>query len=367
MADPAASADDVIELIVNGQRYSGWTEVSIDIGIDNLASAFSLTVTERSPDDGASAAAWLAEAGAAVQVTIAGETVISGYIDAANPSLSAADHSITISGRSRAADLIDCSAVHATGSWAGQTLAQIAGDLAKPLGVTVTVEGDAGAPFRKFALQPGESVFEALDRAAKMRGLLLISASDGGVIITNPKPQGSPLRIEQGKHFTDINATHDASQRFSRYIVKGQSAGSDDVAGRAASGLKAEASDAGIKRDRPLIIIAEDQATLASLQTRAAWEASVRRAKAQSVTVTMPGWREPQPQGSGPVWKAMRAVDLVAPAGYAQGPMMVAAISFTLGSGGRTASLTLAHPDAYQPEPVPADAEAGRIKRGQGS
>ena len=110
--------------------------------LDSLASGFALTVTERSPEDGASAAGWLAQAGAAVQIMIGGETVISGYIDVANPSMAATEHSISISGRSKAADLIDCSAEHGSGTWTNKTLAQIATDLAQPFGVAITVTGD---------------------------------------------------------------------------------------------------------------------------------------------------------------------------------------------------------------------------------
>lgn len=360
MVDPAQR----IELIVNGSIYTGWTDVSIDLSIDELSSAFSVALTERSPEDGASAAGWLAQAGAAVSVAIGGTVLISGYIDAAAPSLSATDHSITITGRSKAADLIDCSATHATGSWSNKTLAQIAQDLASPFGVSISVTGDVGRPFAKFALQPGESVYAALNRAASMRGLLLVSQADGGLAMINPAPTGSPIRIEQGKHFTEISATHDASQRFSNYLVLGQSAGSDEISGRAAAQIRGQATDPAVTRHRPLTIIAEDQGTAASLRARAEWEASVRRAKAQSLSVTLPSWSAP----GGALWQLMQSIDLVAPAAYAQGPLMIAAIRFAMSdSEGRTSTLTLAHPDAYRPQPIPAEAEVARIRRRAGS
>nr|WP_249942232.1 hypothetical protein [Escherichia coli] len=43
---------------------------------------------------------------------INGQTVISGWLDQVNQSISATRYQITISGRDKTGDLVDCSAVH---------------------------------------------------------------------------------------------------------------------------------------------------------------------------------------------------------------------------------------------------------------
>src|SRR3546814_20384162 len=62
------------------------------------------------------------------------EVVINGWIDSFAPSFSVDNHAIRVTGRDRAADLVDCAAVHKPGSWSGRKLEQIATELVKPFG-----------------------------------------------------------------------------------------------------------------------------------------------------------------------------------------------------------------------------------------
>lgn len=350
------SAKDQVELTIDGKAHRGWTSARVEIGIDNLASEFRLDLTERWPGQ---PERWVIEAGAEAKVSIGGEVLITGFIDQLESNLQKDDHILSIYGRSKAADLIDCSAIATPGSWKNKRLEDIAAELAKPFGLTVTADVSTGAPFKSFAIQPGESVSEVIERMTRMRGLLSISDAQGNVLITKPRPRGVRVRIEQGKHFEIVQGSHNVTERFSQYVLKGQSAGDDNLNGKAASQPKAEANDPGVKRYRPLLIVAEDQATAASLATRAKWEASVRAAKAQSPTVTMPGWRAP----GGALWQPMQEIDLVAPAAFVTGQMIVANAAFLIDDGGSSTELRLAYPEAYQPEPVPETAEAGKIKR----
>lgn len=354
---------DLVELTVAGRIYRGWTRVDVQIGLDNAAGSFALELSEREPGDGRGPepAPWVAQAGAAAMVAIGGEPVLTGWIDAVEPQLTGDSHSIGVRGRSKAADLIDCSAVHPGGAFVGRTIHQIASALAAPFGIDVALRGPAGAPFPRFVIQPGESVFEVLERAAKLRGLLIVSEPDGGVALISPQPIGPAIRIEQGVDLLGLSARHDVTQRFSTYTVKGQSAGDDDTNGRAASQVSGGATDPGVTRHRPLVVIGEDQVTPSSARTRAQWEASVRAAKSQGAEVTMQGWRTIV----GALWKVAQQIELIAPAGFVEGQMMVASIGFKLDDSGSTTVLGLAYPDAYKPEPVPASAEAARIRGGR--
>ena len=239
-------ATDKIELRVNGLLHSGWKTASVQTAIDSLASSFDLTLSDKWPSDDVEAVVEAGpaleqisvEAGASCEILIGGEVLISGYIDAVDPDLSGEDHSIRIAGRSKAADLIDCSAVHSPGSWNGRRLEDIVATLIAPFGLTVTAAISTGEAFKTFALQPGETVFAAIERMCKMRGLLPISDASGNIIIMRPQIGGSAVRIEQGKHFTAANARHSVANRFSQIIVKGQAAGDEcaELAGRRSGG-----------------------------------------------------------------------------------------------------------------------------------
>src|SRR3546814_20540282 len=128
------------------------------------------------------------------RVLLGGEVVIKGWIDSVAPSFSVENHAIRFTGRDRAADLVDCAAVHKPGSWSGRKLEQIATELVKPFGLKVTARASTGAAFKSFALQQSECVWEAIGRPRKFRGVLVQATADGQVGLTTP---GTRKRTEE--------------------------------------------------------------------------------------------------------------------------------------------------------------------------
>lgn len=351
--------NEIVELVIGGKAYKGWTDIEVTIAIDQIASFFTLALTEKRDPDSSDEPQWDIEAGEACQVRIGGETVITGYIDRLDADVDAEMHSISVAGRSKAADLIDCSAMNVPGKWTNQKLETIAADLAQPFSVDVETQGDTGAAFKSFALEPGETPAAAIQRMASMRGLLVMSDPAGGIVIRKPEPFGQAIEIKQGIHPLRLAVSHDVSERFSKIVVKGQSAGDDDINGKAASQIKAEADDKAIKRHRTLLVIADEQATPASLKTRAAWEISVRAARAQTPSAAMPLWRA----AGGNLWQLMQKVKLTAPAIWVEAELMVASVTFSKNDSGSFAELGLAYQGAYTPEPVAEVAQASKIRK----
>ncbi len=349
MAD-AASAPDVVALKVAGQLFDSWKAVSVSKGIKNPAGAFSLEYAQRTDQP---TPAPKIRTGDACEVLVGGQTVVTGWIDATNPALDGSSRSLQVEGRDKACDLIDCSALNRPGVWRNRTLIQIAADLTAPFALPVSARADVGAPFKTFAIQQGETVWEALERLAQFRGLLAVSTPAGAVEFIKPGLTRAGFSLVQGENLLSASAAHDARDRFSRYLLKGQSAGDDDINGEAAAGPKAEAADAAITRHRPLLIVAEEQATLASLAARAGWEASVRAAQGARVELTVQGWRDPV----GEIWRADLVVPVTAPWIDQEGDLLIADVTFNLDEGqGTTTVLTCAPPDAYRPEPPAAGA-----------
>lgn len=348
---------DLVTLQIAGRQFEGWTSCEVVRGIDAASSAFSLNLSAKDPTKVDEARE--ITTGQACEVLIGGEKVISGFIDDVAPSFSADDHAITITGRGRVADLVDCSALHKPGSWKGRTIAQIAAELVKPFGLKVTAKTPIGAAFARFALQPGESVIDALGRAAAFRGVLLVENAAGDLEIVNPGASKVTFALADGVNIWRARGVHSARDRFSRYVVKGQSAGDDHLNGAAAAGARGEATDPAITRYRPLLIMAEDQATTATLKTRAAWEATVRAAKAQTAEIEVHGWRDP----AGAVWAPNVVVPVDSPWLKIQGDMLITGVRYSLTEEGSIATLTITRPEAYSQIKLPASAEAGRVKK----
>jgi prophage tail gpP-like protein len=341
---------EVVTLEVDGRAFEGWTSVTVDKGLQNPAGAFALTYAARS-EDGAPPAG--IKVGAACRILIGGEPVIGGFVDATDPAFDAHTRRLAVAGRDKAADLVDCSALNSPGSWRGRTLGQIATDLLVPFGLDLSIEGDAGEPFKSFALQQGESAWDALERLTRFRGLMLTSDGEGGIRLIRPGARRASFTLRQGETLLALSGGQNHVDRFARYLVKGQAAGDDEVNGPAAATPQAEAGDPGARPGRTLMIVAEEQATLASLRTRAAWEANVRAARSETWTVTVQGWRDP----SGALWSADLIVPIEAPWAGLNGDQLIVDVGFRLDpDGGSTTQLTCQPPAAWTPEPPPAEA-----------
>lgn len=344
MAD-AGETPDVVTLKVRGQVFEGWTSVRVSKGIQNPAGVFSLEYAQRT--DGPAPPVGI-RTGDACEVSIGGAPVITGWVDATNPTFDARGRSLRVDGRDKAGDLVDCSALNSPGVWRDRTLVQIAADLAAPFGLSITAQADVGPPFKAFALQQGETVWEAIERLARFRGLLAVSDAAGAVAFIKPGLVRAGFSLVQGEQLLAGSANHAAADRFSRYVLKGQSAGDDAINGASAAGPSAEAVDAAITRYRPILIMAEEQATIASLKARAGWEASVRAAAGERPDLTVQGWRDPH----GAIWKADLVVPVSAPWLDVEGDQLIADVTFSLDdTGGSTTTLTCAPPDAWRPEP----------------
>lgn len=341
--------DHIVELQVGGIAYSGWTTVEIERGIDQMTGTFSLRLAAR---ERTGAEDWPIAEGAECRVVLAGAPLITGYIDSFTTFVGPEERGIDVRGRDRTADLVDCSAIHSPGSWRGRKLEQIAAELLEPFGIAIALSGETGAPFTKFALQQGETVFAAIERMCRYRGLVAWSAGDGVLRIGNPDSGQSIGRLEEGDNVIFANCSRAVSDRFSDYIVKGQAAGSDDRNGAAVAQVRGDARDPAITRYRPLLIIGEEQSDRASLLKRAQWEAAVRSGRSQSAQITVPGWLM---ESGKPFVHGMRA-DCDVPSARIAGSLLIERLSFSRDAeGGTVTTFDLVPPEAWtqlaEPEP----------------
>lgn len=117
-----------VRLMVGNQEWGGWKSYRISLGMQQLAGTFDLQLTER----------WAGQAarreipeGAPCSVHFDNEVLITGYIDRVGPTYNSHDHNVSVTGRDKTCDLVDCSAP-AT-QWIGRGLADVARELCAPL------------------------------------------------------------------------------------------------------------------------------------------------------------------------------------------------------------------------------------------
>lgn len=345
-----------LELVVGGRRHAGWKSVRVQRSLEQLASSFDLGFTDRWSRQHEPVAIL---AGADCTIEIDGERILTGYVDDVEVTSSATERGMTASGRAKTADLVDASAVHRPGQWSGMSLLGIASELCAPFGIGVRSEVELSDPVvRRFVLQHGEGAYEALERLARLKGVLVVSSPHGELVFTRSGRRSSRSRIERGVNILRGQIKTSTRDLHSEYIVKAQSQGSDDSYGDAAAGPKGTATDAEVGRYRPLIIMSDEQGSPAELKARAQWERNVRRGRSARLTYSVPGWTNAADEA----WDVNTRVEVIDPWFGVAEELLIVSATFARGSEGTTTELELLRPAAFD---VVA-AEKRKKARGEG-
>lgn len=344
-----------IVLQVGGTEYGGWTAVSVSRSIETVAGAFDISCTE---NVGGEAVRWPLRPQQACKILVDGQTVIDGYIDKVSIDISDSSHTISVSGRDKTGDLVDCAAVHTPAQWRNIKLLDLVKTLAAPFGIDVVLETAADKPLAVFKLEPAETAFAAIDRACKLCGVLAVQAR-GALVLTHVGSAKTDTPLVYGGNIKSATADFDFSDRYSSYTVSGQRAGNDSDHGPPAAHVKEESKDAGIARYRPYVKQADGQATAAVARRQAEWEMQVRAARSTTLSCTVAGWT----QQGGRVWEINQLADVDAEILGVSGQMLVAAIEYGYDDGGEISKIELKRPDAFLPDPKEVEKAAGKPEK----
>lgn len=345
-----------VQLRLGEGIYGGWETVTVTRSMQAIAASFDITLSEREPG---AVAPRTFRPGQRCTLTLDGHAVVSGFIDECRPSYSEDRHSIQVSGRDRTGDLVDCSAINTPGEWHNISLADLVEAIAEPFGIAVNVKVDAGATFSRFAIEQGETAFEAIDRACRMRAVVATSTASGDVLLTRSGSIRMPLALVKGKNVLAAGGSFSHRDRYSRYIVKGQQPGTEFLPPEMVAHPKTEARDRGVTRYRPLLVVAEDISSDATIQDRADWEANVRSARSRQPTYTVQGWRAGK---GGPLWWPNSLVHVRDDWIGLDRDMLITDVRFEKSdTGGTTTMLGLMLPGAFARQPEPDSSGEGGV------
>lgn len=118
--------------------------------------------------------------------------------------------------------------------------------------------------------------------------------------------------------------------------------------------MRGQYRDQAVQRYRPMLIRAEQSGDSSNAHQRAAWECSVRAARAVTVTATVQGFRQ---QGvgreqSGPLWQLNQMADVDLPYLRISQRLLVAGVEFRRdATSGSTTRLTLRDRPLLSPSP----------------
>jgi prophage tail gpP-like protein len=344
----AADHDDGdLTLTIGGRNLGGWTNVAVSMGIEIMPSSFEVAMTERYPGE---ADALTVQPGDSCLVHIGNDTVITGYVDVGAPRIRSRSHVIRVVGRSKSADLVDCSAEWPGGQITGSSALEIAKKLCTPYGIEVEATADVGAPIPQFNLTIGESPYEIIERICRYRALLFYDLPNGNVTLSQVGKGKMASGLVEGGNLEDLEAIYSMAERFSDYEAFLQSVDTLQDAGNAGN-LLAHYQDAGVTRHRLKTIIAEaGGGGLDVAKKRAVWEMNRRAGRAYRLDATVDSWRDVD----GRLWTPNYEIPVTAPS------CKVPAYDWLIGrvlfrrseDDGTHADLEVMPAKAFSPEPI---------------
>jgi len=335
--------EDVTVFTDGNKAFHGWENLKITKNLESIANTFQLDIDDRFQETGER---WPLKPGVGIQIEINRERVITGRIEEMRPSFGIDGRRLTLAGRSLPGDLVDCSHLGPC-EYKNISLDRLAEELIKPFGLEVFLSVEPKV-IDKFAIKPGESVFESLDRAARTQGFFWVSTRDGNIRLTRRARARSDSEIHQNVNMISGSGIYDNSKRHSEYIVRGQTQGSDDFPGELAGTAEGRAKDLGIEIHRPIVIIAEGNVDTEQAKTRAGWEASVRIGQALELNVVVQGWR----QETESLWGINQVILVKSEFLGVNGDFLSAEVEHRKGKDSPTETqIRLVRPDAYESKP----------------
>ena len=340
----------------NKTAFHGFKDLTVVENINTIANPFSFQIPQKYSEekgllpnapalgDVASLATgggneFRVQPGTKIEIFVNETAVLTGRVDRIEVQLSARNKTMLVTGRSLAADLVDCS-VEAPFEYTNIGILSLAEKLVAPFeGIKIFNSVTPTKIIDKIAIKPGDTVFEVLDRVAREQGFFWLSTRAGNLRLTegamNEEEDEGGLslaaatgaatsavasalglgsdrfradsRIEEDINLKDGSIILDDSQRYSNYTVKGSTRGQDFYPGIISSIGEGSAEDQGITRNRPLILIAEGNVDIIAAGKRAEWEAASRLARGVQIQITVQNWLQ---EDSIKLWGANQLVNI---------------------------------------------------------
>jgi len=355
------------ELFIGSTKLESFTNGWVRRELDTLADSFEFQYADLrlAPGDPLPV-----RAGNECTIKLRGNTLLTGYVDDTSIQYDAESLSLTVRGRSKTGDLVDSSIIRKGGRWNNVTLERIASDICEPFGVQVTVDHLEGIDevFKRFAVEPGESCIDAIQRAARLRSAWATCTVDGGLHITRAATgRRVPVALEYGKNIISGERFDSWAQRHSTYYLKGQVPSDDEMNGRAASQVADNIVDGAIDRYRPLLLVSTGHDRKGDLKRRAQWERNRRAGTGDRYLYRVDGYGYDSKEYVGQfkqhrrdsyrLWQPNMEVKVEDPRLEATGWFLVAAVSYRWQAegddGGRTTDLTVTRKEAFSLQEYP--------------
>lgn len=332
--------DQFAVLTVNGVDFQDWESVFVQAQWAVDCSVFRFTAAERDdlPGD------WTKlqfKPGDRCTISLAGQQAINGYITVRQTAYDANGHTVMLQGKSITAWPAKSSVDHEAGNFDGMSFEQAARKVLEPYETGIKVIGELDpTPFEKLQNEPGEKIWDFLERIARPRKILMGSDAMGNFLLIGDHAMPTTDSLVEGYNILSCQCVIDGDNIFAEYMVTGQSSGSDE-----SSGPEVNEPMARVPGSAPMksivITTAEQPVKPDELQKRAEAEAIWHEGTIIAATIVVPGWTS-----RGGLWTPGDTVTVDSPMAMLNGiAMKIETATFTQDSeSGTTTRLDLKVP-----------------------
>jgi prophage tail gpP-like protein len=338
------------ELRIGGVAYDGFESGTVRLELETVFNSFDFEYVA----DGERPGVRRIFAGDQCEIALDGEVVLDGYVDGTEEDDSSDAIRLSAAGRSKTADIADCTAVEAPFLWNSAALETVVQSLCLPFAVEADVLDDLGEPFPLFAVQRGETVADAILRACHRRGKHVYCVG-GRLVCASTGAIRTATVLERGVNVIRSSRSDSWFERYSDYVFCAQAAGTSGRWGKSAAQIKTAVLDSGVTRYRPILVQA-DSDTTADLELRAKLERNRRAAAGERITVTVDGWQTSE----GFAWRPNTLVRFRNPVLGVDADLLVIAAAFRLGAREpKETELVLGRPEAFDVTDYPTHGRRG--------
>lgn len=334
-----------VNVYISGKKFTGFKSVQLRKSLTELCGTFAFEITDENIDPGKT---WKIKPGQIVVIYYGKNRFMTGYIETMSPSLSNNERKISVEGREVTCDLIDCSAEVKT--YQKQKLLEFCNSISKPFRYGKTffdVRGVKDVVIGDVVIEPGQSVFEVIDRQLRKLAYIPITDTYGNVLLTTTNRIRLGIPLVEGQNIKTISVSHNITDIYSEYEVVGQDDLDIDIPPDTSTTADGIAKDKRVRRNRKLITIAEDAVDIENAEKRAQYEAMIRRAKSMKINVSVQDWVDTKDR----LLKINRVTQVISPSVGVNGYFLTESIEYKQDSGGTEASITLVDARTFIPEP----------------
>lgn len=331
--------EDKAVLNVAGINFQDWESVFVQINRNEPWPMFRFTAAERDtmPSE------WTKlqfRPGQDCDILLGGEQAIKGVITTRQTSYEGSQHQVMLVGKGLSTFAAKSSMDSKTGeNFDGMTFLQVAKKVLAPFPGGYEVIGTLDSTvFEKLQNQPGERVWDFLERIARPRGIVMGSDENGKILLIGDHDKQPDSELTEGVNILKCQCIINDDPTFYYFKVRSQVAASDDNPGKAASELESDPIR-GTSKYYCLNLTNSEQPvkTKNECNVRAMNEMVWHEGTKINAAITTRGWKRPT---TGKLWKAGDVVTVNSPMAMLNGIVLaIQSVTFTQDSGSGTLTL----------------------------